>query len=287
MNDQLITREERLRALLAEDVESTESAEALLPLVTHLEMWSAPSPSAAATASLIETLLPELPPQESRRERVLSWWPLLLLRAQLRVVRGEIWWSTALVMLLGVVVTLATYDPASPGLLPFTVLSPIMAAVGVALLYDSDIQLVLELESTTPVSTRLLLLARLTLVFGFNLFLGSVGSVALALFQSDLSLWPLILSWLAPMTFLSCFAFFLSVLTEDTFVGMVAGLFVWGLHVVMQNFPFQDVVSLVLSLPGLTAAEGRPLLFVAALFLLVVALWLAGMNDREIRRDIA
>lgn len=286
MNDKP-TREERLRALLAEDTDSLEDVESLLPFVARLAEWSAPSPSPSTTVRLLESLLPELPAPVSRLERGLSWWPLLLLRAQLRVVRGEIWWSTGIVMLLGVIVTLGTYDPSTTGLLPFTALSPVMAAIGVALLYDSDIQLVLELESSTPASTRLLLLARLTLVFGFNLSLGLGGSVALALLQSNLSLWPLILSWLAPMAFLSCFAFLLSVITSDAFVGMVAGLLVWGLHVAMQSFPHLDTLSFALSLPGLVAAESRPVLFAAALLLLIVALWLVGLNEREIRRDFA
>ncbi len=286
MNDKP-TRDERLRALLIEDTDTLEDAEALLPHIVRLAEWSAAQPLPAATARLVESLLPDLPAPVSRLERCLSWWPLLLLRAQLRVVRGEIWWSTGIVMLIGVVVTLTTYDPSNTGLLPFAVLSPVMAAIGVALLYDSDIQLVLELENSTPASTRLLLLARLTLVFGFNLLLGLFGSVALALLQSDLSLWPLIQSWLAPMAFLSCFAFFLSVITSDAFVSMVAGLLLWGLHVVMQSFPHLDTLSLALSLPGLVAAESRPVLFAAALLLLLVALWLAGLNEREIRRDFA
>lgn len=281
------SREDRLRALLAEDVDSPEDAESLLLLLTYLEAWSSPSPTSAATSRLVESLLPELPEPDSPLEYGLSWWPLLLLRAQLRIVRGEIWLATALVMMLGVIVTLATYDPTTTSLLPFTVLAPVMAAVGVALLYDSDIRQMFELEDTTPASARLLLLARLTLVFGFNLLTGIAGSVVLALLQSDLSLWPLILSWLAPMTFLSAFAFFLSVVTTDAFFGIVVGLFVWGGHVLMQLFPHLDNFSFALSLPGLIAAENRPVLFAVALLLVTVATWLAGLNERTFRGDFA
>lgn len=281
------SREDRLRALLAEDADSPEDAESLLLLLTYLEAWSSPSPTTAATSRLVESLLPELPEPDSPLEYGLSRWPLLLLWAQLRIVRGEIWLATALVMLLGVVVTLATYDPTTTSLLPFTVLAPVMAAVGVALLYDSDIRQMFELEDTTPASARLLLLARLTLVFGFNLLTGIAGSVVLALLQSDLSLWPLILSWLAPMTFLSAFAFFLSVVTTDAFFGIVVGLFVWGGHVLMQLFPHLDNFSFALSLPGLIAAENRPVLFAVALLLVTVATWLAGLNERTFRGDFA
>ncbi|MCB9455086.1 MAG: hypothetical protein H6671_03755 [Anaerolineaceae bacterium] len=281
------SREDRLRALLAEDADSPEDAESLLLLLTYLEAWSSPSPTTAATSRLVESLLPELPEPDSPLEYGLSWWPLLLLRAQFRIVRGEIWLATALVMMLGVIVTLATYDPTTTSLLPFTVLAPVMAAVGVALLYDSDIRQMFELEDTTPASARLLLLARLTLVFGFNLLTGIAGSVVLALLQSDLSLWPLILSWLAPMTFLSAFAFFLSVVTTDAFFGIVVGLFVWGGHVLMQLFPHLDNFSFALSLPGLIAAENRPVLFAVALLLVTVATWLAGLNERTFRGDFA
>lgn len=281
------TREDRLRALLAEDLASLDDAESLLPMLSRLDEWSAPQPSPESTAFLLESLLPELPARESRLERALAWWPLLLLQAQLRVVRGELWLATGLVMLIGVIVTLATYNPATASLLPFTILAPVMAALGVALLYDSDIQQMFELEDTTPVSARMLLLARLTLVFGFNLVTGIAGSITLALLRSDLSLWPLILSWLAPMTFLSAFAFFLSVVTSDAFFGIVIGLFVWGGHVLMQFFPRLDTFSFALSLPGLIAVENRPVLFAVALLLVAVATWLAGFNERTFRGDFA
>lgn len=132
-------------------------------LQDRLRQWEAPHPTPAQTTRLIETLaahLPEARLQRNAGKPTMEWAPLLLMRSQMRVVRSEIWVASALVMGLGTMVTLATYQPDATHVLPLTALAPLVAAGGVALLYDSDLEAVLELESATPTSVRLLLLAR-------------------------------------------------------------------------------------------------------------------------------
>ena len=88
------------REILREIGEEGEESEELLPTLKQLQGWKAPAPTAQARMHLLETLLPALPapatPSNRWRERLNSWWPWLLLRAQLRVVRGEIWLGSAL-----------------------------------------------------------------------------------------------------------------------------------------------------------------------------------------------
>jgi hypothetical protein len=140
----------------------------------------------------------------------------------------------------------------------------------------------LELEDTTPASARILLLARLTLVFGFNLVLMLGSSLVLALLREDISLWLLVSTWLAPMTFLSALAFFISVITKDALAGGLLSLFLWAGHLTFRLVSFDQEIFYVLTLPGLSDQSSRPLLLVVAVVLATVALWLGGMNERNL-----
>jgi hypothetical protein len=249
----------------------------------RLRRWESPAVTPTQTAHLIETLSPLLPQAVPRRNvlaRLASWSPLLVLWSQVRVVRGEIWIVSALVMAIGTGVTLAVYQPDALYTLPLIWLAPLVAAGAVALLYDSDLEAVLDLEDSTPTPVRLLLLARLTLVFGFNLSLGFLGSVVLAVLYTDFNLWSLVLAWLAPMTFLSGLAFFVSVLTGDSVAGALTSMGLWQIHLLLHLFDTSPLASL-LSLPGLAAPENRPLLIASALLLAAVGLLLAGRAEHR------
>jgi hypothetical protein len=277
---------ERLRAMLREDGDSPDEVNDLVNVVSRLKKWDAPAPRPEATARLLDVLSQEMPaPARSilpSSSHWYEWWPLLLIRSQVRVVRREIWAASALIMLLGTLVTLTSYTSGYGGATPIAILAPVVAALGVALLYDSDVEQMLELEDSTPASVRLLLLARLTLVFGFDLMLALAGSLALVLFHADVSLTPLVLSWLAPMTFLSGLAFLLSIVSGDAIVGSLAGLMIWGAHIWMRSMSQSSVLVYLLSLPGLSALETRPLLFVLTPILVVIGLWWVGSHERSI-----
>ncbi|MBZ0288136.1 MAG: hypothetical protein K8I30_11025 [Anaerolineae bacterium] len=277
---------ERLRAMLLEDTHSSDDGEQLLDVVSRMRTWESPSATPDMTAQLIENLLPEMPVRErpfSRWSRKLGqWWPLLLIRAQVRIVRREIWAASALVMVLGTLVTIGTYNPSSGSMIPIAILAPVVAAVGVALLYDAEYEQMLEIEDTTPASARILLLARLALVFGFDLLLGLVGSVFLAVFHADVLLWPLVLSWLVPMTFLSALAFLLSIMLGDALFGAALGLIAWGLHILLRTIPDPAHWIVIISLPILSSPEHRPLLLVTAAALLALAVWMVGNNERRL-----
>jgi hypothetical protein len=261
---------------LAEDAASPAEAEALRPLLQNLRAWPAPVPTPAATQRLVAALAPALP---SARPTLTAAWPWLLLRAQVRVVRGELWLASALVLLLGALVTLALGRfPADAASLPFALLAPLVTAVGCAVLFGPASDPALELELATPASPRLVLLARLALVFAFNLALGLAGSAALAALRADVLLWPLVQAWLAPMAFLSALAFMLSVVFVEPLVGVLASLGLWGLQVLRPAI--LGGVGLWRYLPDLASAETRGLLWLAAALLLLTALWLGGREER-------
>jgi len=203
----------------------------------------------------------------------------LLLRSQLHVIRGEIWPASALVLGVGVVVALATGAPAGE-MLPFVLIAPIVAAVGISFLYGPAVAPALEIELVTPTPPRLVLLARLLLVFGFDLIVALAGSLALTLFGPDISLGPLIGAWLAPMVFLSALSLLFSVLTADPGAGTLVSLALWTIHALQQLGILNRVLK---RLPDLSAAAMRPWILLLAFLIGGLALWLSGREERWMR----
>ena len=242
---------------LREDVESEIEAQALLGVVRRLNRIDVPKSSPEQTRRLIARLEAELPAPAAHTS-------LALLRSQARIVRQELWVASVLLMTLGVVLTLSQADT-----MIFAVIAPFAAAAGIAFIYDSADSAIEELENSTGTAAELLLLARLALVFSFDLALALGSSVILSLILPEVKLLPLIELWFAPMAFLSALAFFLSVMLRDALAPMLFSLTLWVLHLflrVQQNFWLWT-----LSLPGLTAPEMRPLLLVAAVGLILAA----------------
>ena len=93
-------------------------------------------------------------------------------------------------------------------------LAPLIAATCVSLIYGPDNDPAYELALSTPTSPRQILLARLVLVFGYNLALVLVATLGLLPMLTAQTSQPLLgtllLTWLAPMTFLSAAALVLS-----------------------------------------------------------------------------
>jgi hypothetical protein len=273
-------KDEELRAKLIEDAGSPDEAERLVPVVRQLHLWPVPRPTAADTARLVSRLETELPARnpQSPFTDYFSHWSLLLLRAQLRVVRDEIWAASALVMALGLLVTLATASAAEAWLL--VLVAPLVAATGVAFIYGPDVDPALEIELATAVPPRLVLLARLALVFGFNLMMGLAVSVVLSLVSAEVAFWPLVSAWLAPMAFLSMLAFLLTVFTANSFTSAMVSLLLWAFQSMRQVSGLNRAIWFI---PDFMAASARPGLWAAALLLAALALWLGGREERWLR----
>jgi hypothetical protein len=267
-----MTNDDRLRAKLIEDTGSTEEADRLLPLARELPAWSVPTPTAQETDRLVQTLTAVVPARRSRHLWALTGW---LLQAQLRVVQQEIWLASALVMVLGLFVTLTLQPDLGPELLPLVWVAPLVAAVGVAFLYGPTSDPALEIELAAPVSLRLVVLARLWLVFAFDLALGLLSSVVLVLLHSGWSLWPLVSLWLAPMTFLAALAFLLSMLFVEPLISIAICLVLWGIQVMRTFPPFA-------AFPNWLAQDGQPWLWLLTVLCVGAALWLAGREEHQL-----
>ena len=258
------------------------SPEEIEQVGAFLRQWRDPAPDPAAKAHLLETLLAELPEPKSQSQPVRRKppfgiaWAWLILRSQTRLVHPATWMASGLVIALGALVSLAFYSSTpSSAELPFVFVAPLVAACGVAFLYGLDADPALELQLATPISPRVILLARLALLFSFNLTITLVCSVLLALFQAQISLAPLIVAWLAPMTFLSALAFLLSVLFFDSLASVLISFLLW-VGIALRHF----VLSETFIFPDVLNPAFYPLMLVAAPALVLPALWLAEREER-------
>ncbi|NUM44949.1 MAG: hypothetical protein HUU38_09600 [Anaerolineales bacterium] len=277
---------------LAEDLASETQAADLLPTVERLQTWRTPTPTPADTARLLATLTPSLPSHSFSPLPLISS-SLLLLRSQLYIVRREIWAASALVIMLGAGIsiliptggTLPDGTPTPDGF-ALALVAPLVAAMGISFLYGPGVDPAVEIEEATPVTQRQILLARLTLVFGFNLALGLLASLSVIVagflgLTAPISLPALIGLWLAPMTSLSALALFLTVLTGDSLAGVVASLGLWMVQAFRAFAPSEPIIFF---LPNLLAPEIRPWLWTLALCLGVLAFWLAGREGQMLGR---
>ena len=155
---------------------------------------------------------------------------LLLLRRQFPLIGHGIWAASLIVLVMGMVLTYLFPYAGGPSSDMLALAAPIVAAAGIALIYGPENDPASELECATPISPALILLARLVLVYGYNLALALATSVLLWLLPGQVALWPLILSWLAPMLFLSALGLALSVFWSSQ-AAIIVAFSAWGLHV--------------------------------------------------------
>lgn len=198
-----------------------------------------------------------------------------LLRAQVYLVRREMWPASAATMAIGAVVALLA---GKVEVIRF--IAPLVAAASLAAIFGPDNDPATELTLATPTSPWKVLLARLTLVHCYNMLLALASSFLLLEIISPAVLWTLILGWLGPMTFLSALALLLSL-----WIGTGNSLAVaYGLWLV--QFPRFELVfsrsSMAAWTPVITAYReiwSNPLLLIGlGLLMLVAALWSAGRS---------
>jgi anti-sigma factor RsiW len=276
--------EDRLPLYAAGQLEKLERAEIERHLHTcagcraDLDLWRAVGTEITAISGEIQ-VSPRLAERALRRLHAPS--PLRraflqaasLLHAQAYLVRREMWPASAILMAIS---TLVTY---LSGKLEFVYfIAPLVAAAGLAAIYGPEHDPASELTLATPTSPWKVLLARLTLVHAYNLFLALAASLFLLLLIPPDLLGTLILSWLGPMTFLSALALLLSLwIGTSNSIAIAYGL--W-----LVQFPRYelavDPATTAAWMPILHAYRqfwGSPLLLVGlGLLLLVIALGSVG-----------
>jgi hypothetical protein len=151
---------------------------------------------------------------------------LAVLVGQVPVLRRGIWAASALMFVLGSAVCLSRHS--QPGLL-LSLLAPLVAALGVCVIYGPQADPALEVTAAAPTSPRLVLLARLTLVAGYDLVLALAATGAVATLGAAPAFWTLVSAWLGPLALLSALSLLLAVWKGPT-AGAAAAFAVWGLR---------------------------------------------------------
>jgi len=266
---------------LLEDTEHPHLADHMLGTAKAIRDLPRPPINPAKKASLTMRLIQERRAKvaQSRRRNLnpLNAWPVLLILAQIRVVERGIWAASALALAVGAALTVILDRAASLGTLPFALLAPLVAAFGIAFLYAPDSDSASEIERGTAASFRLIWLARLALVFGFDLILGVAASFALSLISPQIAAWPLVATWLAPMALLSALAFAISVWRGDSLAGVFVSLMVWVGQVARLTIP--KGLALTSALPDWLAVETRLWAVGIALALIVFGVWFVGRDN--------
>jgi hypothetical protein len=163
------------------------------------------------------------------------------------------------------------------------VLSPLVAAAGLAVIYGPEYDPAVELALATPTSPRQILLARLTLVYGYNLLLAMTASLGLLAMVPVEMLGQLILGWLGPMTFLSALALVLS-LWIGTANAIAIAYGGWLLQIMAGGMLFSPEALISAQAMPLLAVYRQfwnsPILLLAlALVLVCCAIWQAGKQE--------
>jgi hypothetical protein len=157
-----------------------------------------------------------------------------LLKAQSVLIRQEMWPASAIVMLIGIAACWLLMDF---GFIYF--LSPLVAATSLALIFGPENDPALELTCATPYSPWKILLARLSLVSGYNFGLALLCTVILNWLIPTDALGTLVLGWLGPVSFLSALALFLSI-----WIGTSKATAVVYALWILQYIPFEIFGSL-------------------------------------------
>lgn len=199
-----------------------------------------------------------------------------LLRAELRLVRPAVWVATVLVMACAVGLARGGGGD-SLGML-LSLVAPLLAVAGVAAVYGPESDPAFEVLAITPTSPRLVLLARVTLVFGYDLVLSLAASALAPLVAPDVRLVGLVAAWLGPMTLLLALSLVLAMWIGPGWSMAVAGA-LWALRVLTVSVSglgegwlgngmrliwatspgtVAAAVLLVLAAVGLSRRPGRP-----------------------------
>jgi hypothetical protein len=198
---------------------------------TGTPMEAPPSaPSVVRAALTRAALAPQAPPVRRRGVRFAA----ELLRAELRLVRQSVWVASILVMACAVVAAAA--GGRGTGATVLSLVAPLIAVAGVAGVYGPEREPPFEALAITSTSPRLVLLARVTLVFGYDLTLAVAASAVVRLVATEGGLVDLIIAWLGPMTLLLALSLVLAMwIGPNVSLGVAAAL--WMLRVATVGIP--------------------------------------------------
>jgi hypothetical protein len=243
-----------------------------------LELWKAVSAEINFSDQMLEAP-PALADQSLEKIHTRSALSLALLRSwqllrpQALLVQSEMWPASAAVMALGVIVALLSNHAEA-----VYFIAPLVAAASMTVLFGPVNDPAYELTLATPTSPWKVLLARLSIVSGYNMLLSLAAAFALLIIVPPGLLGTLILGWLGLMAFLSALALLLS-LWIGTGNAVIITYALW----IVQYVPYRLISLWMVSTawePFINAYQQfwhSPLLLILlSLFLIGMALWSAN-----------
>ena len=190
-----------------------------------------PDPGSVVRVVLTRAALaPQALPVRARRLRFAG----QLLHAELRLASPAVWLASALVMACAVAVAAVAGHGAGRSLL--SLVAPLVAVAGAAGLYGPQRDPAFEALAVTMTSPRLVLLARVTLVFGYDLALAVAASAVVRLVAPEVGLVDLVTAWLGPMTLLLALSLLLAMWIGPN-VSMAVAASLWVLRVATIGVP--------------------------------------------------
>jgi hypothetical protein len=204
------------------------------------------------------------------RARRRATWLVSLVLAQVPVVRRDIWPASSVVIAIGAGISLVPGAGGTGGAL--ALFAPLAAAIGIAMIYGQENDPSLELALATPVSPRLVVIARLVLVFAFDLALAVAASLALAAVDGPAIAAPLIGLWLGPMLLLGCLSLALSLIVGTPVAIVVAGA-IWAIRAleVTDSRLIRDFAGLSQAIDAVWQTSVLTLVSAAAILAIAVA----------------
>lgn len=243
-----------------------------------LQLWqltgeeiSASDAAVTAPAQLAERALDQIHRPASLWAGLRHAWQLL--RIQSQIIQPEMWPASAVVMALGAIVAVISEH------VEFVYfVAPLVAAASLSILFSPEYDPAMELTLSTPTSPWKVLLARLSIVSGYNLLLALGAALALLLIIPPELLGTLILGWLGPMTFLSALALLLSLwMGTGNAIGVSYGLWL------LQYIPYKSLGAWMASPAGSSIIyvyqqfwQSPMLLLSLSILLFGTALWFAN-----------
>lgn len=202
----------------------------------------------------------------------------LVFRSQFPLIHKSLWIASALVCLFGLVLilamplhTLVQKQWAGNLLVLFIV---VVGASGCAFIYGSAVDPGFELAITTPTSVRFMTICRMLIVLGYNFLLGMLASAVFAAICGG-GLWGMVQLWLGPLLFLSSLCLVISLFVSSAFA-----LICTVVIEILQRFPSTIASHLGLFLPSLDLGSTSPTLLIAALGLIVAAVFFIPKQPR-------